>query len=368
MNTKDSLDSEPSEASFIDLPARIREGEELNRERLSEFLKDSIPDLTGELHVQQFPSGNSNLTYALTFGNQKLVLRRPPFGHKAKGAHDMSREYNVLKGLKPHFDYCPRPLVYSEDESIIGCPFYVMERLDGIILRKQLPEGMTLSPSQARKLAENFIGAFVELHSIDYRKAGLANLGKPEGYVRRQVDGWCSRYRAALTDNVPKQEDVMAWLGEKMPAESDRVSILHNDYKFDNLVLDSHDPMKIIGILDWEMSTLGDPLMDLGNVLAYWVEPGDPDYHQLVRTTPSDLEGMLTRKECLELYAQKTGQDIGNFDFYYCFGIFRLAVIAQQIYYRFYQGQTKIERFERFHRGTTAFAKIARQHIENSKL
>jgi aminoglycoside phosphotransferase (APT) family kinase protein len=331
---------------LIDRSTKVREGEELDASKTEGFLKDTIPGLRGNLTVSQFPSGYSNLTYLLTFDGRELVLRRPPFGKKAKTAHDMGREYRILKALKPVFPYCPKPIAYTEDTSIIGSPFYVMERLRGIILRKDLPPNLSFTPEEARQLCEKLLDVQIQLHATDYKKIGLENYGKPKGYVERQVVGWSDRYRAARTDDAPDCEKVMAWIKKNMPPDCDRPGIIHNDYRFDNVVLDEKNPMKIIGILDWEMATIGDPLMDLGNSLAYWVQRDDPAEIQLMRVSPTNMEGALTRKEIIRQYSEKSGRLIKNFDFYYCFGLFRLAVIAQQIYYRYYHGQTKDERFK----------------------
>jgi len=331
---------------FVDQSVKVREGEELVLKPVEEFLKDTIPGLEGTLAVEQFPSGFSNLTYMIRVGERELVLRRPPFGRKAKTAHDMGREYRILSALHPVYPYCPTPLVYSEDEAVMGCSFYVMERIKGIILRKDLPRGLEFKPHEARALCENLLDVQCELHGIDYRKIGLEDFGKPEGYVQRQVEGWSERYRAAQTDDAPDYEKVMAWLLEKMPGEIDKASIIHNDYKLDNVVLDPENPLNIIGVLDWEMATIGDPLMDLGSSLAYWVEEHDPDNLKLIRMMPTNMPGALTRKELIDRYVRRSGIAVEAFDFYYCFGLFRLAVIAQQIYYRFYHGQTKDSRFQ----------------------
>ena len=289
-------------------------------------------------------------------------------GKKAKTAHDMSREYRMLKALKPHFRYCPEALLYSEDEALMGCPFYVMERLKGIILRKNYPEGFSLSESEAGKLCDRLIGVQVELHRLDYKKAGMEDFGKPEGYVRRQVEGWSKRYRDARTPDAPDFERVMKWLVDTMPAESPIVSVIHNDYKFDNVVLNPANPLEITGVLDWEMATIGDPLMDLGSSLAYWIDHSDPKDYQLMRMLPTTEKGMLSRSEIVERYSAAMGLKIDNFDFYFCFGLFRLAVIAQQIYYRFFHGQTKDKRFEMLIFAVAMLEKAAISVIEKSKL
>lgn len=353
---------------YIDKATNVRTGEELDPAKIEEFLKDSIPGLAGPLTIRQFPSGYSNLTYLLSVGDTEFVLRRPPFGTKAKTAHDMGREYKMLKALRPVFSYCPEPLVYTEDESIMGCPFYVMERLHGIILRKDVPPGLGFTPDRFRYLCERLLDVQVELHSVDFKKIGLEHFGNPAGYVKRQVVGWSQRYRAARTPDAPDYEDVMAWIVEKMPADTDRPGVIHNDYRFDNVVLDENNPTDIVGVLDWEMATIGDPLMDVGNSLAYWVERDDPSEMQVVRVMPTTQEGAFTRKEYLERYASKSGYSVAAFDFYYCFGLFRLAVICQQIYYRYYHGQTKDDRFKTLIFIVNVLEKAARDIVGRSSL
>ncbi|MEZ4526323.1 MAG: phosphotransferase family protein [Desulfobacterales bacterium] len=332
---------------FTDQATGIRAGETLDTAKLEAYLKDTIPDLQGTLNIQQFPSGHSNLTYLLTVGDREMVLRRPPFGTKAKTAHDMGREYRILNVLKPVFPYVPMPLAYTEDPAVMGCPFYVMERIRGIILRKELPEGLELPREKMRRLCEKLVEVQYQLHSLDYQKIGLADFGKPDGYVQRQVSGWSQRYRNARTPDAPEFENVMTWLAEHMPPDSPFPGIIHNDFKFDNVILDPNDPLSVIGILDWEMATVGDPLMDLGCTLGYWVEQNDPPEFQLMRTLPTHVPGTLSRKEMLACYEKLSGRTISHADFYLCFGMFRLAVIAQQIYYRYYHGQTKDARFKK---------------------
>jgi aminoglycoside phosphotransferase (APT) family kinase protein len=351
-----------------DKPTKVRQGEELDVKVIERFLKDNIPGLSGELLVRQFPSGYSNLTYLIQVGGIELVLRRPPFGRKAKTAHDMGREYRILKALNPVFPYCPKPLVYTEDASIMGCPFYVMERIKGIILRKTLPKGLDFSPDQMRSLCENLLDVQYKLHSIDYKAIGLEGFGKPEGYVKRQVEGWSERYRAARTPDAPAFEKVMQWLHDRMPLDFHKSAVIHNDYKFDNVVLDPDNPLRIVGVLDWEMATLGDPLMDLGCSLGYWVQSDDPPSFQASAMLPTNLPGALNREDLVKRYAEKAGIRISNFDFYFCFGLFRLAVIAQQIYYRFYHGQTKDERFKLLIMAVNILEEEANRTIEQSGL
>ena len=328
-----------------DKAKEIRKGEELDSKALEAYLKDTISGLSGSIEIHQFPSGFSNLTYLIKVGDTEMVLRRPPVGANIKSAHDMGREHRILTSLRPVFPYCPKPLAYTDDPTVMGCPFYVMERIQGIILRKNLPKGMNLSPAEMRKLSEKLLDVQVELHSIDVKKVGLENLGKPEGFVKRQVDGWSDRYRKAKTPDAPDFENVMTWLAEKMMPDTDKPTLVHNDFKFDNVVLDSKNPLNIVGVLDWEMATYGDPLLDLGNSLAYWVEKGDSAEAQIMRMMPTNVDGALTRKEQIDRYGEKTGREMKGMDFYYCFGLFRLAVILQQIYKRYFEGITLDERF-----------------------
>lgn len=351
----------------IDDATTVRKGEELDTARIEEFIKDSIPGLNGSLQINQFPKGHSNLTYLLSIGDREFVLRRPPFGRKAKSAHDMSREYRILKALKPVYKYCPEPFIYSEDETIMGCPFYIMQRIRGIILRRDFPESMTLTPSQINKLYRKVLKVQYELHTIDYKKIGLENLGKPHNYVMRQVTGWCERYKAAKTPDAPNAEKVMGWLKEHMPPDSKKPGIIHNDFKLDNIVLDESDPMNIVGVLDWEMATIGDPLMDLGSSLAYWIQNTDHRDLQAIRMMPTNAEGAPTREELVKLYSELSGLETGSFDFYYCFGLFRLSVIAQQIYYRYYHGQTKDERFQNMIIGVHVLENAARRIVESKQ-
>ncbi len=329
----------------IDSPIKVREGEDLDINKIGSYLKANLKDLEGEISIKQFPSGFSNLTYMLRFGKREVVLRRPPFGTKAKTAHDMKREFHILSSIKASFDYVPKMLLYCDDDSIIGAPFYIMERLKGVILRKEIPKDLFKDQNDITNLCKNWVELLSNLHKIDYKACGLKDLGKPEGYVKRQVAGWSKRYRNARTDDVPDFEQIMLWLKDNMPEDSKAPALIHNDYKFDNVFLNPEDPSKITDIVDWEMATIGDPLMDLGACLAYWVNDDDNDEMKLIATLPTTEPGMLKRKEIVKLYEQISGNQVNNFEFYYCFGLFRLAVIAQQIYYRYYHGQTKDKRF-----------------------
>jgi aminoglycoside phosphotransferase (APT) family kinase protein len=307
-------------------------------------LRSHFPDATGPLEIAQFPSGHSNLTYFLRLGDRELVLRRPPFGTKVKSAHDMSREYRVLAKLHGAYSPAPEVLLYSDDLSILGSPFYLMKPIHGIILRRALPPGFDFPPDTARRLSESFVDNLARLHGLDYAAIGLADLGKPLGYLERQVRGWIERYHGSKTHQLPEVEPLSAWLTKNLPS-SGQAALIHNDYKFDNVVLDSTDITKIVGVLDWEMCTIGDPLSDLGTALAYWVEDRDPEELQKIRWGPTNAPGSLTRSELIERYARTTGRDVDPMVFYIAFARFKVAVIVQQIYYRYHHGLTKDQRF-----------------------
>ena len=322
----------------------VRRGEELPLERLEAYLRQQMPEAAGTLSVEQFSHGHSNLTYLVRFGMTELVLRRPPFGNQVKSAHDMGREYRVLSKLHSIYAPAPRPFLFCEDVGVLGEPFYAMERRHGVILRKQLPQGMIIDQVTAKGLSESVVDNLVLLHSLDYKAAGLSDLGKPDGYTQRQVTGWCSRYAQAMTDSIPTMDRIASWLTENIPEVSD-ASVIHNDYKYDNLLLDPDDLTKIVAVLDWEMATIGDPLMDLGTMLGYWVEANDPAELQATAVGLTALPGTLTRRELIERYQAKSGHEVTHAVFYYGFGIFKIAVILQQIYARFARGHTQDPRF-----------------------
>jgi aminoglycoside phosphotransferase (APT) family kinase protein len=331
-------------SAALDSTTSVRPGEELPLARLEAYLREHLPDGATPLTVEQFPHGHSNLTYLLRLGETEWVLRRPPFGNQVKTAHDMAREYRVLSGLCGVFPPAPRPQLYCDDEKIVGAPFYVMERRRGLVLRKQLPPGVRLDPPTARRLCLALIDTLAELHALDYRAAGLGELGKPEGFVARQVAGWAKRYAAARTDDVPEMERVARWLSEHLPAGAG-AAVIHNDYKHDNLLLDPADLTRIVAVLDWEMATVGDPLMDLGTTLGYWVEAGDPEPLRQAAFGPTALPGSLTRRELVERYQERAGRPASGLVFYYAFGLFKIAVIIQQIYARYVRGHTRDPRF-----------------------
>lgn len=332
---------------LVDVAGPVREGEELPTEQLDAYLKEHLKDLEGDLVVRQYSGGASNWTYLLTYDNREMVLRRAPAGTKAKSAHDMGREYRLQKALKPVYPYVPEMLLYCEDTEVIGTDFYVMEKLEGIVPRRNMPRAAHLDEPQTRQLCTNLLDCLVELHQVDLDKTGLRDLAKGEGYAKRQIDGWNERYTAAKTWNVPSGKFIMRWLEDNLP-EKETICLTHNDFRFDNAVLDVNEPTRILGILDWELATLGDPLMDVGNMLAYWIQADDDSIARSTRRQPTHMPGMLTRKEVIDYYCEKMDCDSRDFTFYEVYGIFRLAAIAQQIYYRYHHKQTRNPAFKNF--------------------
>jgi aminoglycoside phosphotransferase (APT) family kinase protein len=333
----------------IEGAAAVRAEDAFDLEGVRSWLAGHGVDLSGDVEIQQFGGGASNLTYSLRTDTQDLILRRPPRGKKAAGAHDMSREYRIQSALKAPFGLVPDMVAFCEDESVIGSDFYVMQRLDGLIPRRDLPTGLELDATSARALNETFVDTLIKLHRVDTAIPEIAAIGKGSGYVERQITGWSGRYRNAITDDAPAFGTVMSWLSERMPPDVANC-VIHNDYRFDNVVLDKADPSRIIGVLDWEMATLGDPLMDLGGTLAYWVTPTDDEGFQLVRRQPSNVPGMFDRREFVQYYCDQMGYEVTDeeWKFYEVYGLFRFAVIAQQIYYRYFHGQTTNEMYAMF--------------------
>lgn len=332
----------------MNAPVEVRAEDAFDAGAVHAWLRGKLEGLGDEPpRVRQFPGGASNLTYQLTYPDRELILRRPPAGHKAASAHDMRREYRVQHALKPVFPYVPRMLAFGDDPAVLGGDFYVMEKLDGLILRGDLPPDMTLTPEQARELSGRVVGRLVDLHAVDVATAGLADLGKGAGYVERQVRGWSQRYAAARTDDVGDFSEVREWLAANQPGEA-RICLIHNDYRLDNLVLDGPATLNITGVLDWELATLGDPLMELGSMLAYWVQAGDDDAMHASRRQPTHLPGMFTREEFVARYAEQTGLTVGDWRFYEVYGLFRLAAVLQQLYRRYRDGATRNPAFKDF--------------------
>ncbi|WP_461127937.1 phosphotransferase family protein [Spirosoma aerophilum] len=330
-----------------DRPQAVRSGEELDLVKLNTFLQARRPDIGTVLDVRQFAGGFSNLTYLLRTGDQELVLRKPPFGANIKGGHDMGREFRVLSLLTAHYTKIPEPVVFCETDDVLGAPFYIMTRISGVILRASMAPTLDLAPDKMRQLSQALVDNLVAIHHLDLEKTGLIQLGKPEGYVQRQVEGWIKRYRNAETDSILAMDQIGHWLLDNFPLEQPP-AFLHNDYKFDNVVFATNEttgePLSVLtGVLDWEMATVGDPLMDLGATLAYWSEVGDsPAYKNFNLTW---LPGNLTRQEVIQRYEEKSGRDLSHILFYYVFGLYKNAVIAQQIYARWKQGHSQDARF-----------------------
>jgi aminoglycoside phosphotransferase (APT) family kinase protein len=348
-----------------DEPRAVRTEETIDAAKLGAWLDDRLGG-SHPVEILQFPGGHSNLTYLIKRGADELVLRRPPFGSKVKSAHDMGREYRVLSHLAPVFAKAPRPIAMCEDEEIIGARFYLMERRRGVIVRKEVPAGF--DAAAARRVCELTIDALAELHAIDYAAAGLGEFGKPAGYIERQVKGWTERYAGAKTDEVPAIDEVAAWLDANRPVDG-KPALIHNDFKFDNLILDE-GITRVTGILDWEMSTIGDPLMDLGTSLSYWVEATDPQPLQMGRFVASNAPGMLTRREVIARYAAASGRPLDDASvlFYFVYGLFKTAVVGQQIYYRYAQGLTKDPRFAMIVHGVRVLAESAQRAIATGRV
>ena len=325
----------------------VRPDERFDEARLAEYLCSKLPGSENQLTVRQFGGGAANLTYLLDFGSREYVLRRPPLGPVAKSAHDMAREYKVLSVLHQAFPYAPQAFLYCDDPAIIGADFFVMERRRGVVVRRKMPPQFTKMPDAPRHMSKAMVDALAQLHAVDYAALGLADLGKPEGFIARQVEGWYGRWQAAKAEDLPEMDTIYAWLKENLPPATG-FSLVHNDYKLDNVMLAADDPGNLVAIFDWDMCTLGDPLSDLGSLLCYWTEPTDPAYLQGAAMMPTGDLGFLTRQELVERYAEKSGRSVHHIHFYHTLGLFRLVVIIAQIYIRYARGQTQDERFAAF--------------------
>jgi aminoglycoside phosphotransferase (APT) family kinase protein len=326
----------------------VRAGEELDAAAVTAWLRTRLPGLSGEPRVTQYSGGASNWTYRLEYPEHDLVLRRPPAGTKARSAHDMGREHRIQAALRPLYPLVPEVLAHCEDPAVIGAEFYVMRRVPGVVLRRRLPPGLDLDPPAARRLCDNAVDALVALHAVEPAGTDLETLGRGPGYPRRQVDGWTARYLEARTWNVPTFARVRRWLDAHTP-EDVAARVIHGDFRLDNLVLDPADPTRILAVLDWEMATVGDPLMDLGASLAYWIEAADDPVARSTRRQPSHLPGMLTRRELVETYIERSGRSRpACWEFYEVYGLFRLAVIVQQIYLRYHRRETRNPAFRHF--------------------
>jgi len=343
--------------------APVRAGEELDSSSLGAYLRlqfcgAAAPDSATKIEVEQFTGGHSNLTYLIRFGADQFVLRRPPLGPVAPTAHDMPREFHLLQALHPHFELAPQPILLCEDVTVIGAPFYLMERRQGLVVHDRLPAEIGADNNLRRCVSESVVDTLVALHAVDVYATGLVRIGKPLGFVERQVRGWSERWARAMTSDVPEMNEVARWLAENQPARSETgATIVHNDFKLDNIMLDPRNPGRVVAVLDWEMCSVGDPLIDLGLLLCYWTLQSNVERQSLRAVTSGP--GWLTRAEIIERYARQTGRDLSRILFYETFARFKVAVIIQQIYFRFARGQTSDERFRNFDRLVLELARAA---------
>lgn len=325
----------------------VRKGEELDTRKLRVFLREKISDMPdAPLEIEQFPSGLSNLTYVLKAGDWEAVLRRPPLGPVAPKAHNMERESKILENVHPVFPLAPKPFLFSDNTDIVGSPFFIMERRYGMVLDQEIPQSLDLNEEDFARISETMVDTLVALHGIDYQTAGLHEIGHPEGFLERQVHGWIKRYERAKTDDIDGVEKLTRWLVDHLPA-SPEPTLIHYDFKLNNVLFSEENVAELTGVFDWEMSTVGDPLADLGVAMSYWTEASDPDVLKYGQGKPSITvrPGFYTRKQFIESYANKSGRDVSHIHYYLTFAYFKLAVICQQIYYRWTKGQTADERF-----------------------
>ncbi len=342
----------------------VRDSEQLDWPRAEAWLRAHLADgrvteldLTQPFAVEQFPGGHSNLTYLVRFGETELVLRRPPLGPVAPTAHDMAREFRWLSAIHPVYPLAPRAYALCDDGSLIGSIFYVMERRHGIVVRHEEPPVIADRPEVRRAVSAALVDALADLHAVDLERAGLLHLGKPAGFVERQVSGWTERWQRSKTSEIVEMDRLAHWLGATLPPSPERPAVVHGDFKLDNLMLDATHPERIGAVLDWEMSALGDPLVDLGILLAYWVSIAPAGSDAL--TTVTSRPGWFTRDEIIERYQARTGRDLSTLRYFEVFALFKIAVVIQQIYHRFAVGQTDDPRFERFGDRVLALAREA---------
>ncbi len=375
--------------SDVDAPGKVRGEDAFDEGALADFLRRRFPAAFGAeegggesagsgagafegsspaLSVSQFPGGHSNLTYLVRFGGREAVLRRAPHGASVKSAHDMCREFDVLSALAPLYSKAPKALAYCDDASLIGAPFYLMDFVRGPVLRSaQPPPGLSLPPPAMRTLSEALVDALAELHALDVSSGPLAALGRPQGYAERQISGWTDRWNRAKTEEVPALDDAAAWLAAHLPPAG-APALLHNDFKYDNLVLDAGPPPRIVAVLDWEMATLGDPLLDLGTTLGYWIDPGDAAEVKALPFGATLRPGNLSREEVVARWAHRTGRDASHALFAYVYGLFKIAVIAQQIYRRFTEGHTTDPRFAAMILGVRVLGRQAARALERGRI
>lgn len=341
----------------------VRPDERFDEARLADYLNGRLPGADQPLTVRQFGGGAANLTYLLNYGEHEYVLRRPPLGPVAKSAHDMGREYTVLSVLHRAFPYAPQAFLYCEDTTVIGAPFFIMERRHGVVARRTMPAAFADRPEAPRRMSRALIDVLAAFHAVDYAALGLEDLGKPAGFIKRQVEGWYRRWQKAQTEAVPEMEVVYHWLRNHLP-QTAVFSLVHNDYKLDNVMFAADDPGQITAVFDWDMCTLGDPLSDLGALLTYWSQPDDPPYMQAIAMMPVGEElPFFTREELAERYAAQSGRSLAGIRFYHALGLFRLAVIIAQIYIRYQRGQTQDPRFAQLDQMIPLVARAAQEIV-----
>lgn len=319
----------------------------LDLDTVSRFLRGRLPNTEGPLEVVQFAGGHANLTYLLRFGTQEYVLRRPPSGPVAPGAYDMAREFRVLSALWPIFPQASRTFLYCDDASVLGAPFFVMERQRGLVIHKEMPPTYLNRPDLYRRLSEAMVDTLVALQAVDYKAVGLETLGKPEGFLERQVHGWIKRWERVQTPEIPLLDELGRWLLAHLP-QSPAPTLLHNDYKLDNMMVDPQDIARIIAIFDWDQCTLGDPLVDLGLLLNYWVQADDPPERQALAYAPTTLPGFYTRAEIVQRYAERSGRDVSVIPFYEVFALWKTAIVVRQLFVLYQNGQLQDERLQDF--------------------
>jgi aminoglycoside phosphotransferase (APT) family kinase protein len=342
--------------------APVREGEQIDVQALAAYLRGKLEGVESGLTLRQFPGGHSNLTYLLEAGGREYVLRRPPLGPVAPKAHDMAREYHVLRAVHPLFPRAPRAFLLCDDASVIGATFFIMERRHGLVLRREIPDAFAGDPDFGGRVSEAFVDCLAALHAVDVSQV---TLGKPAGFLERQVSGWAERWQRAQTEPLPRMDELIRWLTGRLP-ESPPPTLVHNDYKLDNLMLDAADPGRVEAVLDWEMTTAGDPLVDLGCVLCYWPEAGDPPVRREALSEITTRPGWFTRSQIVERYARQTGRDVSSLGYYEVFGIFKVAVVLQQIYFRYRRGQTRDERFRDFDERVRGLVEVAAEVAERA--
>jgi aminoglycoside phosphotransferase (APT) family kinase protein len=344
----------------------VRPGEEVDAEAVGAYLAGKIPGVRGTPEIWQFPGGHANLTYLIHYpGGADYVLRRPPPGDLPASAHDMGREYRVLSVLHRAFAAAPRAYVYCEDRSVIGAPFFVMERRRGTVVRREVPPqfGGGTDRDANRKLSEAVIDTLAAFHAVDPKAAGLETLGKPEGYLQRQVKGWTDRWERARTKDVAAAPEVIRWLNERMPP-SPPPTLVHNDWRLDNMAVADDDPGRCVAVYDWDMCTVGDPFTDVGTLLSSWFEEGEQ--YAFLASMPSRVPGFMTRRQAIERYAAKSRRDVSRMPYYYVFGLFKMAGVVQQLYYRWHKGQTRDDRMAGGEAVAEGLIGLAHDHMRES--